>query len=104
LDQLQLLAEEWTRADARVGPLEVRHFFSGAALYRAGSIVGSLTPVGLAFKVPNEVRDSLLNREKAVPLRYFQNSPVKGDYVLFPDSKIETHEAIRLLLGDDLPG
>ena len=92
------------RTDARVGALEVRHFFSGAAMYRQGEIVVSLTPVGLGFKVPVEVRSSLLKREIAVPLRYFPSSPIKSDYVLFPDSWVEPGDAIHLLLGDDLPG
>ncbi len=87
------------RTDDRVGPLEVRHFFSGAALYRDGTIVGSLTPVGLAFKVPDELRDSLIASEKAIPLRYFPNSPVKRDYVLFPGSEILPEEATDLLLA-----
>jgi len=90
------------RTDARVGALEVRHFFSGAAMYRQGEIVASLTPVGLGL--PVEVRSSLLKREIAVPLRYFPNSPIKSEYVLFPDSWIDPGDAIHLLLGDDLPG
>ncbi len=52
LTDLQELADQWFRADAAVGVLECRHFFSGAAAYRDGAIVASLTPVGLAFKVP----------------------------------------------------
>jgi hypothetical protein len=99
LTNLQQLAEEWMRSDDRVGPLEVRHFFSGAAVYRHGTIVGSLTPVGLAFKVPDQIRDSLIASEQAVPLRYFPNSPVKRDYVLFPNSEIEPEFATRLLLS-----
>ena len=87
------------RSDDRVGPFEVRHFFSGAALYRDEKIVGSLTPVGLAFKVPDKLRDSLITGDQAVPLRYFPNSPVKRDYVLFPNSEIEPELATRLLLG-----
>jgi TfoX/Sxy family transcriptional regulator of competence genes len=99
LTQLRSLAEEWMNSDDRVGTLEARHFFSGAALYRGGTIVGSLTPVGLAFKVPVEVRDRLLKSQRAVPLRYFPNSPVKSDYVLFPDSVVEPEEATHLLRG-----
>ena len=86
-------------SDDRVGVLECRHFFSGAALYRDGSIVASLTPVGLAFKVPTEVRDSLLESGRAIPLRYFPKSPIKRDYVLFPDPAIDRSDAVRLMLG-----
>ncbi len=88
------------RADERVGVLECRHFFSGAAVYRDGSIVASLTPVGLAFKVPSEVHDRLLESGRALPLRYFPRSPIKRDHVLFPDSAINPGEAVRLILGD----
>ena len=66
-------------------------------MYRDGTIVGSLTPVGLAFKVPDELRDSLIASEKAVPLCYFPNSPVKRDYVLFPESGILPEDATHLL-------
>ena len=67
------------KSDDRVGALECRHFFSGAAVYRDRTIVASLTPVGLGFKVPASVRDKLLDSGKAVPLRYFPNSPIKRD-------------------------
>lgn len=91
------MAEEWKRSDSQIGSLEVRHFFSGAALYRDGAIVATLTPVGIAFKVPQDVREELLKSDRAVPLRYFPNSPVKSDYVLFPDSSLESSEAVSLL-------
>ena len=88
------------RADDRVGVLECRHFFSGAAVYRNSSIIASLTPVGLAFKVPAEVRDGLLESGRGLPLRYFPRSPIKRDYVLLPDSAIDPRDAVRLILGD----
>jgi len=91
------MAEEWTKTDHHVGSLEVRHFFSGAAVYRDGTVVATLTPVGIAFKVPDDVRDDLLKSDRAVPLRYFPNSPIKSNYVLFPDSVIESSEAVSFL-------
>ncbi len=91
------------RADDRVGVLECRHFFSGAAVYRDGSIVASLTPVGLAFKVPTVVHDRLLESGRVLPLRYFPKSPIKRDYVLFPGSAIDPIDAVRLILGDHPP-
>ena len=69
--------------------LECKHFFSGAALYAEGRICASLSPVGLAMKLPEETRDRLLADEKAVRLRYFPASPVKKDYVLFPNGAAE---------------
>ncbi len=104
LADLTKMATDWMEADDRVGVLECRHFFSGAAAYRDGSIVISLTPVGLAFRVDAEVRDYLLDSGRASPLRYFPKSPIKRDYVLFTDSTIGTHEATQLIVGDDTEG
>ncbi len=65
--------------------LECKHFFSGAALYAEQRICMSLTPVGLAIKLPEETKDKLLKNKKAIPLRYFPKGPIKKGYVLFPD-------------------
>ncbi|MCH8992557.1 MAG: TfoX/Sxy family protein [Acidobacteria bacterium] len=103
LTDLQELADQWFRADAAVGVLECRHFFAGAAAYRDGAIVASLTPVGLAFKVPAEVHDDLLSRGSATSLRYFPTGPIKRNYVLFPPGTIlDAHDAARLLRGKSL--
>ncbi|MFV1963106.1 MAG: hypothetical protein ACC658_14885 [Acidimicrobiia bacterium] len=103
LTDLKRLADQWMEADDRVGVLECRHFFSGAAVYRDDKIVSTLTPVGLAFKVPAEVHDELLDSGLATPLRYFPNAPVKKNYVLFPsETAVAATNAVRLLLGDHL--
>lgn len=99
LTNLKQMAGKWTEADARVGPLECRHFFSGAAAYRQGAIVATLTPIGLAFKVTTEIHDELLARGKAVPLRYFPNSFIKKDYVLFPQGFFSSGDAVQLIVG-----
>ena len=65
--------------------LECKHFFSGAALYADERICISLTPVGLALKLPEKTRNRLLKNKTAVPLRYFPKAPIKKDYVLFPN-------------------
>ncbi|NQY74404.1 MAG: TfoX/Sxy family protein [Candidatus Margulisbacteria bacterium] len=64
--------------------LECKHFFSGAALYAEGRICITLTPVGLALKLPEESANKLLRNKEATPLRYFPKSPIKNGYVLFP--------------------
>jgi len=100
LTELVHLAEHWTKADDRLGALECRHFFSGAAVYRSGSIVASLTPVGLAFKVPDDVRQTLLQSGRATQLRYFPNAPIKKDYVLFDSQEaLSANNAALLILG-----
>ncbi len=62
-----------------------KHFFSGAAAYKDGKIFASLTPKGLALKFSDPTCMDLLKNEFAEPLRYFENSPVKRGYVLFPE-------------------
>ena len=104
LTELRELAADWMSADPAVGALECRHFFSGAAAYRDGAIVATLTPVGLAFKVRTEIRDELLAGGSATELRYFDNSPIKRDYVLFPEAVVETDDAVRLVRDEPLDG
>lgn len=65
--------------------LACKHFFSGAALYVKRSICASLTPKGLAFKLPKSRCDDLFRQGKAIPLRYFDRSPMKQGYILLPD-------------------
>jgi len=57
--------------------IEVKHFFSGAALYVDGVICVSLSPVGLAFKLCEKDVDGLIGGGQAIPLKYFPNGPVK---------------------------
>jgi TfoX/Sxy family transcriptional regulator of competence genes len=63
--------------------LEFKHFFSGAALYADGNICISLTPAGLALKLPEEDRKKL-KKEGARALRYFAKGPIKKEYVVVP--------------------
>lgn len=83
-NELQQLLDE---IKLRHSDIECRHFFSGAAAYTKGKIFASLTPKGLAFKMPEPRCDEILSSEIAMPLRYFDKSPVKRGYVLFPDYK-----------------
>ncbi len=67
-----------------------KHFFGGAAGYADGRIFISLTPAGLALKLPEVERARLID-QGATPLRYFADGPIKKDYVVVPDE----------LAGDD---
>jgi TfoX/Sxy family transcriptional regulator of competence genes len=60
-----------------------KHFFSGAAAYANGCIFMTLTPVGLALKLPEESRAAMIE-QGAKPLRYFPRGPIKKDYVVVP--------------------
>ncbi len=63
--------------------LEIKHFYSGAALYSNQAICASWSPVGLAFKMPEQETEKLINSGKAVPLKYFPKGHIKKGYALF---------------------
>ena len=63
--------------------IEVKHLFTGAALYVNKVICASWSPVGLAFKLPEKEVASLISSGKAKPLKYFPNGHVKRGYALF---------------------
>jgi TfoX/Sxy family transcriptional regulator of competence genes len=63
--------------------IEVKHFFTGAALYVNKVICASWSPVGLAFKLPEKEVVNLINSGRARPLKYFPNGHVKRGYALF---------------------
>lgn len=64
--------------------IECKHFFGGAAAYADQRIFMTLTPVGLALKLPEDSRRRLLDAG-ARPLRYFAKGPIKTHYVILPD-------------------
>jgi len=63
--------------------MEVKHFFSGAALYIHGEMCATLSPVGLAFKLTEEEVDKLIQSGQAIPLKYFPKGHIKKGYALF---------------------
>ena len=84
LGQLSDLVEQMSLGEQPGVELECRHFFAGAALYADGKICASLTPVGLAVKLPLAVREAMLADGRGRPLRYFDGGKVKKEYVLLP--------------------
>ncbi len=70
-------------ARARGADIACKHFFGGAAAYLDGRIFMTLTPVGLALKLPRDDRDGLID-QGGKPLRYFPRAPVKKHYVVLP--------------------
>ena len=75
--------------------LEIKHFFSGAAVYANGRICITLTPVGLAIKLPEESRNTLMKQKSAKPLRYFPKGPIKKDYVVLPKAMLNNMKTLR---------
>lgn len=65
--------------------IECKHFFSGAAAYADGRIFMTVTPLGLALKLPEPSRARLIAGGGA-PLRYFPKGPVKKDYVVVAEA------------------
>ncbi len=78
--------------------LECRHFFGGAALYLDGRICASLTPVGLAVKLPLGPRQAMLADGRGRPLRYFRGGKVKKQYVVLSEAVAADLSAVRALL------
>jgi TfoX/Sxy family transcriptional regulator of competence genes len=73
--------------------IECKHFFGGAAAYATGHIFMTLTPVGLALKLPEISRDRLIALG-ARPLRYFPTGPIKKDYVVVPEGIADDRAAL----------
>ncbi len=102
LDELSAFIENVTSDCFDNVHLECKHFFSGASLYADGRICVSLTPVGLALKLPEETKDKLLKNKKAVPLRYFPKGPIKKGYVLFPGSVAKGGKALHKYVKESI--
>ncbi len=92
LDQIRELVNDIDLSDPAV---VCKHFFSGAAVYANGKIVASLSPKGLAFKLTESRCAEVLSEGSAIPLRYFEKSPAKRGYVLFPDKNQLRREEIE---------
>ena len=80
LSELILRLNVEKEVDCRI---EVKHLFTGAALYVNRGICASWSPVGLAFKLPEKEVARLISSGKAKPLKYFQKGHVKKGYALF---------------------
>ena len=97
-EHLETLSELMKRAAPPVLEsitLEVKHFFSGAAVYADGKICMTLTPVGFAIKLPEESRIVLIEQRGANPLRYFPKGPIKKDYVVLPKTMVDDVKTLR---------
>ena len=95
LDELSAIIAGATRDRFPDAALTCKHFFSGAALYVDGKICVSLTPVGLALKLPEDDRNVLIENHSAKPLRYFPKGPIKKDYVVLPKAVLNDIKALR---------
>ena len=91
---LKTIVEKECRSFDQTTSISCKHFFSGAAAYVDGQIFMTLSPMGLALKLPEDDRATLF-RQGAKPLRYFPKSPIKKDYALLPIERIDSFCALR---------
>ena len=82
-DQLNNLLDELNYKATISCQVEVKHFFSGAALYINHNICVSLSPAGLAFKLGKDKSLELIKNGHAKPLKYFEKGHIKQGYALF---------------------
>ena len=99
LTRLAQIADELRPLQAGGATLESKHFFSGAALYADGKIFASLSPAGLAVKLPADTRRSLIEEGKGKEFRFFANGPVKREYVALSESTVADEQSIRELIA-----
>ena len=93
---------EWRPSKPRGVRLACKHFFAGAALYADGKIVASLTPKGLALKLPEAERLDLFRERRARRLRYFAKGPVKKDYAVLSRTLASDPGEVRKLLRSSI--
>ena len=94
LSKLKIIVEQECRSRGQTGSIYCKHFFSGAAAYVDDQIFMTLSPAGLALKLPEEDRTTLLSLG-AKPLRYFPKAPVKKDYALLPNEILDEFDALQ---------
>ena len=103
LSDLRKLLDACALAGCGRPAIDCRHFFSGAAAYADGKIFMSLSPVGLALKLPEADCRALL-KTGGRPLRYFPMAPVKKGYVVLPEGLSADVEAVCGLIRQSLVG
>ncbi len=82
--------------------LECKHFFSGAALYANGKICATLTPAGFGLKLPGEIRNRLIDAGDGKELRYFDNAPIKKEYVALSQVVMDDPDSLKTLIRQSM--
>ena len=94
---LQSLVDRLATCIDGIEAIACKRFFNGAAAYVDGHIFMTLTPVGLALKLPEHDRTALL-ANGASRLQYFPKAPIKKDYVILPDRITGNDDALAPLV------
>jgi TfoX/Sxy family transcriptional regulator of competence genes len=84
------------------GSLEIKHFFSGAAVFADGRICISLSPAGMALKLPKALREELQEKGGTKNLRYFPNAPIKKDYVVLSQRLLDDRDRVCFLVNKSI--
>ena len=92
------LRNEVTPSISISADLEIKHFFSGAAVYANGRICISLTPAGLAVRLPESLRNDLLKEKDTSRLRYFPKAPITKDYVVLSKTILKNSDVLGFWL------
>ena len=98
LEKLTELIEQTTPKKLNDIKLEIKHFFSGAAVYANGNICISLTPVGFAIKLPEALRNDLMKQKGVRQLRYFSKGHIKKEYVVLPKRIVDDKKMLGQLI------
>ena len=98
LDRIKDLISPLTDGKVKSVEFEFKHFFSGAALYVNGKISMTLTPVGFALKLPEQIRNSLIKDGSAKTLRYFPKAPIKKEYLILLEEVMADKAALEELV------
>lgn len=82
-------------ADPALEPdLEFRKMFGGMAAYAHGRTFALLSSVGLALKLPPELKADLLTEPGARPLQFEEGGVVFKQYVIVPDEIVQDPEKL----------
>ncbi|MGB7054638.1 MAG: TfoX/Sxy family protein, partial [bacterium] len=73
-----------------------------AALYANGGICASLSPAGFGLKLPEEIRQRLIEEGEGTELRYFEKAPVKRKYVVISPPVVDDPERLKLLISQSI--
>ena len=98
LTRLNLLVDKLDPLQIGNAALESKHFFSGAALYANGKIFASLSPAGLAVKLPEDERKGLIENGDGMEFRFFPNGPIKKNYLALSEAIMGDEGKLRELI------
>lgn len=102
LEKLSAMIDEAASGAFKNVAIECKHFFSGAAVYANKRICITLTPVGLALKLPEELKNALLKAKDAKPLRYFPKGPIKKDYVVLSKALAANDKIVKKRIRESI--